>query len=165
MRSSELPSQPDEHHVPGAHLYHPLSLAAWVLVAFNDFVLKPHWPGVLSGKLSDVGICFGLPIFIVSALEWMAFAGQQAGLWSWQGGRHRAEFACVVTLAYFSAMQLSDTFVAIHLGVMHALFPGQFVVTQDPSDLITLPMTGLAWWFLKQRTRSKDTPGIDEAAR
>ena len=43
----------------------PLPLAAVALLAVNDHVLKARWPGLVTGKLSDVAGCFLLPLFLV----------------------------------------------------------------------------------------------------
>jgi hypothetical protein len=50
-------------------LCQPLYLACVLLLVFNDHLLKRHWPGGVSGKLSDfAGLCF-FPVLVVSLLE------------------------------------------------------------------------------------------------
>ena len=46
-----------------------LPLAAVALFALNNGVLKRAWPGLITGKLSDVTICFFLPLFLSALLE------------------------------------------------------------------------------------------------
>jgi len=41
---------------------HPLALAAAALILLNDFVLRGHAPGWLTGKLSDVGWLVVAPV-------------------------------------------------------------------------------------------------------
>ncbi|MEO1271890.1 MAG: hypothetical protein AAFX99_27665 [Myxococcota bacterium] len=138
---------------PGRYLLHPYVLAAIVLIIVNDAVLKPHYPGLLSGKLSDVGLCFLLPVFLTSAVEWASWgwATLRRETWSPSGWVVHAA-SCGVTVGYFSALQLWPAFVEFHLAMLRTLVPGQnFVVTMDPWDLVTLPMTGLAWVFLQRQ--------------
>ncbi len=42
----------------------PLPLAALALTVANDIWLKPAFHSELTGKLSDVGICFFMPLFL-----------------------------------------------------------------------------------------------------
>lgn len=40
--------------IPGDGLLHPLALLAIGILIVNDHALKAAWPGVVTGKLSDV---------------------------------------------------------------------------------------------------------------
>ena len=46
----------------------PLPLAALALTVVNDVWLKPAFHSGLTGKLSDVGICFFMPLFLSELL-------------------------------------------------------------------------------------------------
>ncbi|MBH23268.1 MAG: hypothetical protein CMH57_02165 [Myxococcales bacterium] len=142
--------------VPGDVLLHPAAAASVALIVFTDVVLKPSWPGVLSGKLADVGICFLLPLALVALFEWLAFGLSWLGGRPWRpAGRPVHTLACVIAALYFAALQLSPSFVELHLATLHAAFPGhRFVVTPDPWDLLTSPMTLLAWLHLGRLERS-----------
>ena len=49
-------------------LGHPLSVAALVLLALNDHVLKQAWPGFVTGKLSDVAGLVVAPLVLAVPL-------------------------------------------------------------------------------------------------
>lgn len=55
--------------VPGDLLLHPVAIAALVVVILNDRVLKVHYPGEVSGKLSDFAGLVYFPLFIVASIE------------------------------------------------------------------------------------------------
>jgi hypothetical protein len=61
-------------------LAHPLVLLAVGLVALNDFVLKPLSPSWITGKLSDIGMLFFLPLLIAGLLEFILPRRWAAGL-------------------------------------------------------------------------------------
>ena len=46
-----------------------LPLMAVGLFALNNFVLKRAWPGLVTGKLSDLLICFFLPLFVSALMQ------------------------------------------------------------------------------------------------
>ena len=49
----------------------PLPLLAVGLMVLNDWVLKPRLHNALTGKLSDVAVCFFLPLFISALLGFL----------------------------------------------------------------------------------------------
>ena len=53
---------------PGGALLHPAALAALVVWAFNDHVLKSVWPGSISGKLSDVASQVFFPLLATTCV-------------------------------------------------------------------------------------------------
>jgi hypothetical protein len=143
--------------VPGGFLVHPLPAAAAALIVFNDAVLKRSAPGWWSGKLSDVGICFLLPVVLASAGEWCS-AGvaalrkrpwQRPGPWL-DGG------AFAVAVVYFSLLELSETWGQWHAAAVSALLGGVHVpVTRDLSDLFALVFALWAWRWLGRRSRTR----------
>lgn len=138
---------------PGAALLHPAPAAAFALVALNDLWLKPHHPGWLSGKLSDLGLCFLLPVFLVALWEWGAWLlCRLRGRGRWLAGRGVILGACGLAAGYFAALQLLPAAAALHVGILGALVPSvRFVVTPDPSDLLALLTTPVAWLYLIRR--------------
>jgi hypothetical protein len=55
--------------IAGDGLLHPVVIGAIVVLLVNDHVLKRAWPGVLTGKLSDLaGLAFA-PLLLVAAAE------------------------------------------------------------------------------------------------
>src|ERR1043165_5467864 len=49
----------------GYLLTSPLYVFAVVTLVLNDFVLKHSWPGVITGKLSDVAGLFAFSVFLL----------------------------------------------------------------------------------------------------
>ncbi len=146
MKHSDLP-------IPGEKLLHPWPLLALLLIAFNDYFLKIHWRGWLSGKLSDIGICFLLPIFLVAVVEW--------GMWLWffllrrrgwgPASRRIHLTALFVTGVYFSALQLSPLWISLHKRLISFFLNHHFVsVTPDRSDLWALLMLPISFWYLQR---------------
>jgi hypothetical protein len=55
--------------VPGAHLIRPVPLAALVVLAVNDHVLKAAYPGWITGKLSDLAGMVFFPFFLEGLVD------------------------------------------------------------------------------------------------
>ena len=68
------------------------------LLIANDHVLKFVFHNAVTGKLSDVAICFLMPLLISAAL----------GLIAGSRVRRRLEIGAVVTVVVFSALEMSD---------------------------------------------------------
>jgi|GEM_PF-1521419 len=142
--------------VPGTLLLHLWPVLAAILIVFNDFILKPFWPGKLSGKLSDFGLCFLLPIFIVAVGQWVAWLVAMLFRREWTfSGKWLNGVACCLTLIYFSGLQLSQDFIRFHIWLLGKLIKShKIVVTPDPTDLWALLMLPLAWMYIEKRTKS-----------
>ena len=135
--------------VPGALLLHPVVLAAIAGFLVNDHVLKPAYPGWLTGKLSDVAGLIFFPVLIAAVAELVSPIAR----------RHAAAtlvLAVAVTGLTYVAMLLvpagGDGY-RWFLGVLQwpfrivgalaagtplpAITPVRFAA--DPTDLITLP--------------------------
>ncbi len=138
---------------PGAAMLHPAPALAFGLVALNDLWLKPQHPGWLSGKLSDLGLCFLLPVFLVALWEWGAWlVARLRGRGGWRPGRSVVLGACLVAAGYFAALQLLPVAAVLHVEALSMLVPGRgFAVTPDPSDLLALVTTPLAYLHLIRR--------------
>lgn len=119
----------------------PLPLAAVGLLALNDHVLKARFPGLLTGKLSDVAGCFVMPLFVSAAL---ALATR------WRP-RARLAVGAVATVALFGAVKLSPGAATLVAGALDAVWaplgasPGRIVA--DPTDLVALPLVALAFVY------------------
>jgi hypothetical protein len=141
--------------VPGDILVHAAPFAAALLVAFNDFFLKPRHPGFVSGKLSDVGLCFLFPVFIAAVLEWADWLFVDLPR-SRPFVRRRGLLRAGVVLGalYFIAIKLVPAAADAHVVALHALVPGRrFRAVADPTDLWCLPTVGLAWCYLARFAR------------
>jgi hypothetical protein len=134
----------------------PLPLAAVALMAANDQWLKPAFHNALTGKLSDVAICFFLPLYL-SALLALVTRWPQAV---------RTVAGAGLTVALYTALKVSqpaaDLFcealrvVGAPLGLRH------FRAVADPTDLITLPLVAAAVLYSRAREHRGPvlTPGI-----
>jgi hypothetical protein len=129
-------------------------LCAVALILFNDFWLKPRHPGFCSGKLSDVGIAFLLPLFIVAAWEWgRAALGRLVGRPFLPAGRAVTLGACILATLYYACMELWPAFGRFHAAWLETLCPWFHfrAGTADPTDLGALLVLPLAWLWLTRR--------------
>lgn len=130
----------------------PLPAAAVVLMVLNDRVLKPRFHNAITGKLSDIALCFFLPLF-TSALLGVV----------WQGhARARVVVGAGIAAFVFIAQELWTSFqdglvaalriVGAPLGLRH------FVFTRDTSDLLALLMVPLAVAYGWKRLETRSDP-------
>jgi hypothetical protein len=124
----------------------PLPLAAVALFALNNGVLKHAWPGWVTGKLSDLLVCFFLPLFVSALLEritrWGVATRVAAGI-----ALTATIFMAVKTSA--AASHVLDREIAFLLGPLGVRTAPNRV---DPTDLCALPMLALAWLHARRRT-------------
>lgn len=114
-----------------AALAHPLCLAAVALLLLNDHLLKPLWPGWLTGKLSDVaGLAFA-PLLVALPLALLPTArrGDRWLLWP----------AIAATGLWFAAAKTLPEVHAASLALLSTLTNGPFTFQRDPTDLLALP--------------------------
>ncbi|MFG2047126.1 hypothetical protein ACGFIW_06820 [Micromonospora sp. NPDC048935] len=133
-------------------LGHPSTLLALVLLLVNDHVLKPAFPGPLTGKLSDVaGLVLAPPLVAVLLTLLVprlpARAAALAGLVVVGAG-----FALVKSSGYAAELASSGW----------TVLAGPSLVRADRTDLLTLPALGLAWWSW---TRARRRPVRQRTAR
>lgn len=124
---------------------HPLTIGATAVLLLNDHVFKQAWPGLVTGKLSDVAGLVVAP----------AVLGLLSGLF--RAGRIGAAAATLLTGAGFAWVKLT------HLGAEVAsaawsVVNGPSVVLADPSDLVALPALGLAWWAWRRTEAAPPLP-------
>ncbi|TNE90033.1 MAG: hypothetical protein EP330_09400 [Deltaproteobacteria bacterium] len=137
--------------VPGGGLLHPVPLAGLALMVANDHWWRWSWPGVVTGKLSDVGVMLFFPLFLQGVVELF----QSRPL---QPSRRVLLGATAFTAVGFTLLQLWPAFAnAYAWGVGALQFPlwwaldrwtevRPVAVTMDPSDILTVPVAGLALW-------------------
>lgn len=116
-------------------------LGAVCLLAANDHQFKRLFHNALTGKLSDVAICFLLPLLVSAVL------GLVCG---WPGRRRLAVGAVVATLV-FTLLELSDTAGALFVHATGALGLGSGPLTRDPTDLLALASVPLAVAYGRRR--------------
>ncbi|MEV4655370.1 hypothetical protein [Micromonospora sp. NPDC049301] len=128
-----------------AWLCHPVTLLSLVLLLLNDHLLKPAFPGPLTGKLSDVaGLVLAPPLVAVLLTLLVprlpARAAVLAGLVAVGAG-----FAVVKSSGY-AAEVASSAWTAL---------AGPSLIRADRTDLLALPALALAWWSW---TRARERP-------
>jgi len=152
---------------PGDAMLHPVAIAAVAVLIANDHVLKDRWPGMVTGKLSDVAGLVFFPLLLLSLVEVArALAGRL------QHPSRRLLTTCIlVTGSIFAAAELfpvGDHLLEVVFGWLRwpigalggaAGRPG--VLTQDPADLFALPALLIAWVVGRRRT----APAPDAADR
>lgn len=115
----------------------PAPLAAVVLMALNDHLLKARFHNAATGKLSDVAACFFLPV-LVSGVLGLVLRGRL---------RLRLAIGAAVTAAVFVALELSDGAGAVFARVTTTLGAPlgvhRVVLTRDLTDLLALAMIPL----------------------
>ncbi len=150
----------------GDALLHPLAVGALCLLVLNDHFLKAAWPGLVTGKLSDVaGLAF-FPILLVSGFELALRAIRR-----WHGPDVRvlvlavlvstAGFVVIKTLPSTTAifgwtLGLAQWLLGLPIQTVAGLPPAPLrpvVVVADPTDLIALPAMVLAIWVGRSRLR------------
>jgi hypothetical protein len=116
----------------------PLPLAAVALMAVNDRWLKPAFHNALTGKLSDVAICFFLPLYVSALLalvtRWRRDTRVAAG----------AAFTALLFTTLKVSQPAADLFCALLRPVGAPLGFSDFRAVADPTDLFTLPLVGAA---------------------
>ncbi len=141
--------KPRYRRSPGSLVVHPLPVAAIALLVLNDRVLKERWPGLVTGKLSDLAALFVLPVLAVSVVELLAHAGRRP---------YRASASVVLGVCLLTAVgfTLTKTVPAVSwcygvaIGLARWPIVGGFhrvLVATDPTDLIALTsVVGAAWY-------------------
>ncbi|MEN3537862.1 hypothetical protein AAH991_22300 [Microbispora sp. ZYX-F-249] len=137
----------------GAWLGHPATLAAIAVLLVNDHLLKRLWPGVVTGKLSDVaGMLVAPPLLALAATLAVRRPVAAAGGGASRSGagapgeadRRTALAAILLTAVLFTVVK--TTAAGAHAAAdVWALFTPSARVVADPSDLLALPALGLAW--------------------
>lgn len=138
---------------PGRALVHPLPAAAALLIIWNDFWLRRHFPGFWSGKLSDVGVCVLLPVLLVACWEWITWVVARIRGQRWTSAARPAHLtAGLFAGLYFAALELWPAFGLAHAWWLNHLVPfWRFRPgTPDPTDLVALVFVPVALWHLRK---------------
>ncbi|GAA3000659.1 hypothetical protein [Streptosporangium longisporum] len=126
---------------------HPATVVATVVLPVNDHVLKALWPGLLTGKLSDVAGLLVAPPVLTLALVLMSMpvlALLRAGSLLPALTRVAAPVATVVTGAGFTAVKVTQEGAEFASRVWSTVaIPSRMLA--DPTDLLALPALGAAW--------------------
>lgn len=135
--------------LPASELLAPLPLAAVLLLATNDWVLKrsslPHW---LTGKLSDVAGIFVFPLIVTAVVDLVLLGSARARLLpTVDFTLRRWKLACAIaaTAAGFCVLKAWPTGSAWLAGIW-AKLAGPNRVAVDPTDLVALATLPVTWW-------------------
>ena len=120
--------------LPVGEALHPVAIAAVLLLVVNDWVLKPRWPGAVTGKLSDLAGLIFAPLVLSAAI----------GLVTRRPLTRARLLACLAaTGAVFAAIKLAP----------HSLALGPFRFVADRTDLLCLPALLVAYWIGRDELR------------
>ncbi|KRF36262.1 hypothetical protein [Nocardioides sp. Soil805] len=122
----------------------PASVLALVVLVLNDHVLKQAYPGILTGKLSDVVGLVVAPLLLAVLLAAL-------------GLRHPAPTATILTGVGFVVAKTSATGAAA-TSAAWSLSGVPTLIRPDVTDLLALPALGVAWWVDRQVRRSPALP-------
>jgi hypothetical protein len=129
-------------------------LAAIGLLLFNDHYGKRAFHNALTGKLSDVAICFLLPLLLAAGF----------GLVGWANVRARVLVAAVLSAVLFTALELSDGAGVVFVHIM-AKLGRRAILTRDVTDLVALTFVPLSAAYALWRARSFSAAGTSRARR
>jgi hypothetical protein len=122
-----------------------LPLLAVGLFALNNGVLKHAWPGWFTGKLSDLTVCFFLPLFVSALLQRLSRLDAAS----------RVAAGIALTATIFIAVKVSVTASGVlDRDVAILLQPFGIRTTPnrvDVTDLCALPMLALAWLYASRK--------------
>jgi hypothetical protein len=149
----ETPARPAKGPRSG-EFFSPLPIAALALMVVNDVWLKPALHSELTGKLSDIGLCFFMPLFLSEVLGILFGVGGRARLWA----------GALLTAAVYTAQEVVPPFTRFALTVLRAVGPrmgihGVFELTSDWTDLLCLVLVPVAVWYGGRRL----APGVAPA--
>jgi hypothetical protein len=125
--------------VRSGEFFAPLPIVALALTVVNDVWLKPAFHDAVTGKLSDIAICFFMPLLISELLG--IFFGLQP--------RRRLWIGAVVTGALYTAQEIVPPFTRLALAALRVVGPmlgihGRFQLTSDWTDLFCLALIPFA---------------------
>ena len=142
---------------PILELTNPLALGAVALLALNDHLLKRAWPGLITGKLSDLCGCFVLPLFVSALL---------ACLTRWPLAR-RLAIGAGLTAVFFAALKLSPAVAAAVARALDLSWAGpagwRSRILADPTGLVALPCAWLAVAWGRRSGRADRAAGARDA--
>ncbi|MEV6515260.1 hypothetical protein AB0M37_05670 [Micromonospora chalcea] len=135
MRPSES-TAPDGARIALAWLGHPVTVLSLIVLVLNDHVFKAAFPGVVTGKLSDVaGLVLAPPL--VAVLVTLAVPRFRQ--------RSVAGLALALVGVGFAVVKLDEQ-AAAAASQMWSVVSGPSLIRADPTDLLTLPALALAAW-------------------
>lgn len=148
-------SRADAEPVIGETLIHPIAITAVIVLLLNDHLLKARYPGLITGKLSDVAGLVFFPLLLLTLVDAARrFVRGRSGL------THGTLVACIVlTGLAFVAVKTTDIGAEAFRRMWGAMqWPGHAIASRrlvhvgrvhlvkDSSDLVAVPMLLVAYW-------------------
>lgn len=123
------------------------------MLVVNDWVLKPRWPGWVTGKLSDVAGLLFAPLVLSAAIALVLEAAVRLGARIDPSLTRRRLVACIAaTGAGFVAVKLSPD--AADAAVRALAWLGRpAAIALDRGDLLCLPALAIAWQIGRDELR------------
>lgn len=136
-------------------MLHPVVVASIAILLANDHVLKQRWPGVVTGKLSDVaGLAF-FPVLFFSLAEIGSILLRR------RPPSPSVLVGCILATAVaFASAEVVPSFDRLLEATWGALAsprdaisgsPSRVTMVADPSDLVALPALWVAWLVAARR--------------
>ena len=154
-----------------AWLCHPVTVAGVLLLLINDHLLKPAFPGIVTGKLSDVAGLVMAPALVAVLLTRPAAAlatrlrvafprVEQHMVHAERPGTEllrRSDVAAVVLTGLLFALVKTTETGAETASQVWTFLAGPSRVLADPTDLLALPALAAAWWARNRSLRRPPT--------
>jgi hypothetical protein len=136
-----------DHAAPrSGEFFAPLPLAALALLVANDVWWKSAFHNELTGKLSDLAVCFLMPLFVSELL----------GLSLAVAPRVRLAAGAAFTAVLFTLLEIVPWCTELALAALTWLgpyvgLPGGYRMISDPTDLLCVPLVLLAYGYGARR--------------
>jgi hypothetical protein len=144
-------------------MLHPVVVLAVLILTANDQVAKALWPGIITGKLSDLAGLVVFPLLLVSLDELCRAILRKGEIPS----RRTLIAAIAITGIGFSAAKvipLVGDWYRVLWGYLAAPLRGStgpVVLSQDPTDLLALPALAVGWLIGSQRLDLARREGVE----
>jgi hypothetical protein len=127
-----------------SEFFAPAPLLAVAVLGLNDHLGKPLFHNALTGKLTDLALCFFAPLLLSALLRPL-----------WPHDRRRLIGSAVVVAGIYVLLELSpraDAWLTAAVAMIgRPLGFGLQPFTRDASDLLALTMVPLAVWYGRRR--------------
>jgi hypothetical protein len=140
--------------LPLGEALHPVTLAAALLLAVNDWVLKPRLgPSAMTGKLSDLAGLVFAPVVLSAAIGLgLHLAAGLGARVDPSLSRRRLVLCTVATGAVFAAVKLDPDAAGVLVALIsHLGRPAE--ISPDRTDLWCLPALVIAVWIGRDELR------------
>ncbi len=135
--------------LPIGEAMHPVALLALAAMVVNDWILKPRLgPSALTGKLSDLGGLIAAPVVLTAAIGLVLRLFRRPDPFLTD---RRLVLSIAATGAVFAAIKLSERAAGWFVSALSVVRPAE--VYLDRTDLLCLPVLGIAYWIGKDELR------------